>query len=441
MNSNQNRRTFLRGLGISLALPTFESLGQSKPSAPLRAAFLYVPNGVNEAKWIPKGVGAGYELNQTQQPFANYKADFQILSGLGQRNTTPGPDGGGNHARAQATFLTCTRPRKTAGADIRLGVSIDQVLAKAIGSRTRFQSLELSCDHERRAGTCDSGYSCVYQYNMAWRDEHTPITPEVNPRHVFERLFGAGDAKERRQSYLQRMEKERSILDFVIAEARDLQRNLSGRDVQKLDEYLTTVRDLERRLDHVEKFGNPPDAPNGAKAPKGIPAKYEEHIRMMMDLIVLAFQTDSTRVATFCLSYDENQRSFPDLGINDGHHYLSHHGKDPEKLEKVAKIDLFYSRQLRYFLDRMTSQRDVDGNTLLHNSACVWASGLSDGDRHVPWDLPVILAGHGGGRFNPGYHHQLPKETPMANLYLSMLERFGVASKRFGDSTKALSQV
>lgn len=451
------RRHFLRGLGTFVGLPAFESLlaphrseaadDGSRPvattvnGAPLRTAFLYIPNGVNIPKWAPKGYGHGYQLSETLQPIAEHRMDFQILSGLGQRNTTAGDDGGGNHARAMATFLTGVRPHKTAGADIHLGTSIDQVMARAVGDQTRFGSLELTCDATRKAGACDSGYSCIYRYNMSWRNATTPVTPESNPKLVFERLFGAGNRAERSRTYQQRMNENRSVLDFVLEEANHLHRRLGRNDQAKLDEYLTSVRDIEYRLQRLEQFGPPPAPPDGTLIPGGVPADFEGHIRLMMDLIVLAFQTDTTRVAAFCLAHDESARTFPSLGITEGHHGLSHHGKDVEKLVKLAQIDLFYSRQLAYFLDRMKAAQDFDGHSLLYNSMCVWASGLSDGDHHSPWNLPVILAGRGGGRLGPGSHELLAAETPMTNLYRGLLEHFGAPQDRFGDSTGVVTQI
>jgi len=416
-------------------------VGTTVTGAPLRSAYLYIPNGVNLPKWTPKGRGYDYRLSESLQPIAGHRMDFQILSGLGQRNTTPGDDGGGNHARAMATFLTGVRPRKTAGADIQLGTSIDQVMARAVSDQTRFGALELTCDAKRKAGTCDSGYSCIYRYNMSWRNATTPVTPESNPKLVFERLFGAGSKAERSRSYQQRMEEDRSVLDFVLNEANDLHRRLGRDDQAKLDEYLTSVRDIEHRLQKLDQFGPPPSPPAGTIKPDGIPEDYEGHIRLMMDLIVLAFQTDTTRVAAFCLAHDESARTFPSLGISEGHHGLSHHGKDADKLSKLAEIDLFYTRQLAYFLDKMKAAKDFDGRSLLYNSMCVWASGLSDGDHHSPWDLPVILAGRGGGRLAPGTRETLAPETPMTNLYLGLLDHFGAPQVRFGDSTGVVTQI
>lgn len=451
MSISFNRRKFLRGLGVGIALPTFETflpgstqassgvraLGTTSTGMPLRTAFLYKPNGVNVEKWTPTGTGSGYQLNETHEPYAKYKDDFHLISMLEHENGTAGSDGGGDHARANASFLTGARPRKTAGADIKLGVSIDQVIANAVGDQTRFSSLELSCDGVRKSGVCDSGYSCAYQFNLSWRSDTTPMTPESNPRHVFERLFGSGSSAERKEGFEARNQLQRSILDFVMEDARLMNKQLGRNDQLKLDEYMTGVREIERRIEKAEKFGLPDDP--GIDVPKGVPGSYEDHVRLMMDMLVLAFETDSTRVASFLLAHDGSNRSFKEIGVPDGHHTISHHRGNKESLAKLAKIDLFYSRQFAYFIEKMKSVKDTDGNTLLHNSQVVWGSGLADPDRHRHQELPVIVAGQGGGTIKTGIHTHLGQDTPMCNLYLNMLDRVGVKEERFGDSTGRLS--
>ncbi len=454
MNSHSalHRRTFLRGLGAGIALPAMHSLipsrvfaeaakaadagkaGLTASGMPLRMAFLYHPNGVNVDKWKLTGSGKDYQFNETQKPFAKFKDDFQIYSGFEHKNGTAGKDGGGDHARANASFLTGARPFKTAGADIKLGISVDQVAAQAIGDQTRFSSLELSCDGVRKSGVCDSGYSCAYQFNLSWRSDTTPMTPESNPRLVFERLFGSGSKEERAKSYQMRQQRQRSLLDFVMEDAHALEKQLGNNDRLKLDEYLTGVREIERRIEKAERFGPPADP--GVAAPDGTPDNYEEHVRLMMDMLALAFETDSTRVASFLLAHDGSNRSFKEIGVPDGHHTLSHHQDDKEKLDKLAKIDLFYSRQFAYFLEKLNEKKDTDGKSILHNSMIVWGGGLSDPNRHRHNDLPIVLAGHaGGGRFQNGRHNDLGSDTPMSNLYLSMLDIMGVPQQSFGDST------
>ena len=445
-----SRRHFLRGLGVTVALPFLESVaplralgaapkakyGLTHDGKPLRMAFLYVPNGVNVAKWTPTGYGADYQLSETMAPLAGLKDQFQVLSGFEHRLGWAHGDGGGDHARANATILTGARPKKTAGSDIRLGVSVDQLAAQHVGEQTRFSSLELSCDGVRKSGACDSGYSCAYQFNVSWRSETAPISPESNPRLVFERLFGSGQGAERQKSFLLRQARQKSILDFVMEDARTLNRDLGRNDQHKVDEYLTGVREIEKRIQKAERFGPLPDPKS--EVPAGIPAEYQEHIRLMMDTLVLAFQTDSTRISSFMLAHDGSNRSFREIGVNDGHHNLSHHQNNPEVLAKIAQIDLFYTQQLAYFLQRLRDTKEGD-RTLLDNSMIVYCSGLSDGNRHAHDNLPVILAGRGGGVLKPGTHLNVGDKTPMTNLYVRMLNIMGVKTDRFGDSTGVLS--
>lgn len=443
-----NRRHFLRGLGAAVALPAFESLlgntasaGQAVTAsgAPLRMAYLYIPNGVILDAWQPHGEGTNFRLNRSLQALKPFKKDIQILSDLEHENGWAGRDGGGDHARANATILTGARPRKTAGADIRLGISVDQVAALAIGRHTRFASLELSTDGARKSGGCDSGYSCAYQFNLAWRGPVSPMAPEHNPRLVFERLFGDGNGAIRKKNYQARVAQKRSILDFVLADAQALHGQLGRNDQQKLDEYLTGVREVEQRIEKAELFGELPDVK--MDAPGGIPGDYRQHIRLMIDLMVMAFQTDSTRIATFSLAHDGSNRSFKDIGVSEGHHHLSHHRKKEAYMEKLRVIDRFYAEQFAYYLKRMAEVKDTDGKSLLHNSMSVYASGLSDGDRHSHRDLPVILAGNAGGRFTPGRHVKQRHDTPMSNLYVNMLNTMGVPTTTFGDSTGPLRGV
>lgn len=353
---NLSRRRFLRGLGACLALPAFESfrpfqafsataksgLAATSSGAPLRTAYVYFPNGAIPSNWWPEGEESNFKLNRTMQPLAGVKDHVQILSGLDHVNATPGPDGAGDHARASGTFLTGVRVKKTAGSDIHAGISIDQVAANQIGHLTRFPSLELTCDAVRKSGNCDSGYSCAYQYNLAWRSPNVPVAPEPNPRLLFERLFGAGAHGERNQNLKRRQQQQRSILDFVIDDARSLQKHLTLRDKQKLDDYLGSVREIEKRIEKAERFGAAPDPT--VETPSGIPASFEDYIDVMFDMLVLAFQTDSTRIATFLLANEGSNRPFPEIGIAEGHHYLTHHRNQQDMIDKVAEIDLFYMK-------------------------------------------------------------------------------------------------
>lgn len=419
--------------GVSRALATTES------GAPLRMAYLYIPNGVNMSHWRPNGTTASYKMGSTFEPMERHRKDFQIFTGFEQQFAAAGGDGPGDHARGTATFLTSARARKTAGSDINLGVSIDQVAARAVQNLTRLPSLELSADGVRKSGHCDSGYSCAYQFNLSWRSENQPMTPESKPRAVFERLFGAGDVRERAKSIGMRQATKRSMLDFIEADAKALHRHLGRTDQHKLDEYLTGVREIEKQIEKIEAMGLPPDP--GVGAPKGEPANYQEHLRLMFDMMVLAFKTDSTRISTFLMAHDGSNRSFKEIGVSDGHHNISHHQGKQDNLEKIAKIDRFYMEQLAYFLDRLKATEDVDGKSLLHNSMIVYGGCISDGNRHNHDDLPIVVAGNGGGAFKPGRHVELGENVPMANLYLRMLEEFGVKERRFGDSTGVLRKV
>ena len=448
---NLGRRAFLRGLGASVALPAFRSLGaQTKAAAvvrgvtatgaPLRMAYLYVPNGVIMDKWRPVGTGTDFKFNESMKSLNGFENDLQIVKGLEQANGWAGPDGAGDHARSGATFLTGARPRKTAGSDIRLGVSADQMAANYLGSETRLPSLELSCDAVRKSGNCDSGYSCAYQYNLSWRSATQPMTPESNPRLVFERLFGGGSNNERQEGLAKRRAEKRSILDVVMDDAKAMNNQLGRNDRNKLDEYMTGVREIERRIEKAESFGPAPD-PGIAAPEEGVPREYQDHIRLLFDMLVLSFKTDQTRISSFLLAHDGSNRSFSSLGVNEGHHSLSHHRRNQDKMDKIAKIDAFYTRQLAYFLQQMKATKDVDGNTLLHNSMIVWGSGLSNADRHTHDDLPIIVAGNAGGKFQTGRHLEVPENTPLNNLYMRMLNEAGAPIDRIGDSTGVLKAI
>ena len=439
-----SRRAFLRGIGACLALPAFDSLKlaaaeTAAKAAPVRMAFLYVPNGTIPSAWWPTGdAGKDFTLPRTLQPLEKVRHQLQVISGLDDLNADPGPDGAGDHARAGGTFLTGVRIKKTAGSDIYAGVSIDQVVAQQIGHLTRFPSLELTCDAVRKSGNCDSGYSCAYEYNLAWRSPTQPVSPEPNPRLVFERLFGTGTPGERGQNLKRRQAEQQSILDFVMDDADAVQRKLNGRDRQKLDQYLTSVREIEQRIERTERL---PITDPGVAAPAGIPAAYDEHIALMFDMLLLAFQTDSTRVATMLLAGEGSNRTFTEIGLSEGHHNLTHHRDDADMVGKVKEIDLWYVQRLAKFLEKMEATKDVDGQSLLHNSMIVYGSGNADGNRHTHSNLPILLAGGAGGAFQPGRYHKLPA-TPLTNLFLTMSDRMGVqALEKHGDSTGRLSAV
>src|SRR5579875_2455958 len=447
-----NRRTFLRGAGACIALPLFESLGMSKlfaaapaaklastaTGAPLRTAFLYIPNGTIPSAWWPTGQGTEFSWSRTLKPLEKHKAHLQILGGLGHKNAEAGPDGAGDHARGNSTFLTGVRLRKSA-TDIRAGISIDQVLAQAYGHLTRFASLELGCDSGARSGACDSGYACAYQFNLSWSSPTMPKTPESNPRRVFERLFGEGKPGERQANLLRRQQEDKSVLDFVLDDARSMRKRLDSTDKHKLDQYLAGIREVETRIQKTEQFGRVKDP--GIETPPGIPTEYAEHIQLLFDMLVLAFQTDSTRLATVLLAHDGSNRSFDQIGITEGHHDLTHHQNRKEWIDKVADIDLWYVQQLARFLDKMNQVKDVDGHSLLHNSMIVYGSGNADGNRHTHTNLPVLLAGCGGGALRTGRYVK-HTDQPLSNLFLSLGHVLGVRNlERFGDSTAALKDI
>ncbi len=440
------RRTFLRGLGTMVALPALNSLlpaharaaTGAAAAAPKRVAWVYVPNGANMTDWTPAATGTGFELPPILEPLAAHKNQFSVLTGLANPMGDELGDGGGAHARASASFLTGVHPRKTAGADIRTGISCDQIAANQIGDQTRLPSLELSCDGGQRAGSCDSGYSCIYQFNLSWKSETQPMLPEVNPRAAFERLFGNGDAGASLEASLRRARQRQSLLDYVLADAHRLEKRLGTDDRRKLDEYLSSVRDLERRIARAEDFPVPA-VPAGVEAPEMF-ATYEQHMQLMYEVMALAFQTDSTRIATFIVAHDGSNRPYPTIGIRDGHHDLSHHRDDAAKKKLLAQINRYHVAQFAKFLDRLKSIPEGDG-TLLDNCLIQYGSALSNGNEHSPVNLPILLAGGGGGRLATGRHLRVDEHTPMTNLYRSMLDNVGVRTEKIGDSTGKLDPI
>jgi len=443
------RRQFLRGLGTVAALPFFESLapmgkllGATNAAGkvfPTRMAFIYIPNGANMAYWTPQTTGANYETPYTLAPLEAYKKDITVISMLDNNGANELGDGGGGHARASASYLTGVHPKKTAGSDLKAGISVDQLAAAGIGDQTKLPSLELSCDHGQRAGTCDSGYSCAYQFNISWRSESMPMNPEVDPRQAFERLFGGADDAASKEAKAKRELYNKSVLDFVLDDANRLNQSLSGNDQRKLDEYLSAVRDVERRIESSEKFViNLPPEQRELKMLGDY--NFEAHARLMMDIMALAFQTDATRVSTFILGHDGSNRPYPMANIAEGHHDLSHHRNDPEKLTKLAIINRYHMQQYAYFLGKLKAVKEGDG-TLLDNCMVLYGGGLSDGNSHTPENLPMVLAGKGGGRVASGQHIHLGELTPITNLYRSMLDVMGVPTEKIGDSNGKLNEI
>ena len=440
MNRSQiTRRAVLRGAGVSIALPFLEAWLPAAPARtapPVRVAFVYAPNGKHMADWAPKAVGALADLPPTLHPLREMRDQITVLSGLAQRNANPNGEGAGDHARAMATFLTGCRPRKTSGADVRVGASIDQVIAAAVGRATRLPSLEVGCEGGKPGGTCDNGYGCAYQTNLSWRTATCPMPKEIDPRVVFERLFGDRTRPESDAARARRERERRSVLDFVGEDAKHLRDGLGGADRRKLDEYLTGVREVERRLQQCQ-----PAVTIGRERlarPAGVPENFEKHARLLADLVALAFQADLTRVVTFVLGNDGSNRSYREVGVPEGHHDISHHGNDPIRYEKLRRINRLHVGQLAYLMGRLKATSEGACN-LLDRCLIVYGSGISDGDRHNHENLPVLLAGGGGGAHKGGRHVRYPDGAPLCNLYLTLLGALGVPAARFGDSTGPLS--
>ena len=429
-----HRRMVLRGIGTGLALPLLESMlpaqalaAGAAQTAPVRMACLFFANGAIMDKWKPTGEGKDFQLSPTLEPLAEMKDDLLIIGGLAQHHARANGDGAGDHARNASAYLTGAQPKKTSGADITVGQSIDQAVAEKIGSQTRLPSIELGIDRGRNAGSCDSGYSCAYSSNISWKTASTPCSKEVNPRAAFERLFGnpqnAADMERRRRN-------RKSILDFVSEDANRIQQAVSGADRQKLDEYFSSVRDIEQRVGRADN--GPKEVPE-LNLPDGVPPELAAHMNLMFDILVLAFQTDSTRVATLMVADAGSNRTYPEIDVRDGHHEMSHHQKDAHKIEQIAKIDKYLVERFGYFLQKMKSTSEGESN-LLHNSMILYGSAISDGNQHNHDDLPIILAGRGGGTIDSGRYVLLPEETPLNNLFLSMADRMGAKLDSLGDS-------
>ena len=439
------RRLFLRGLGTTLALPFLDAmapafaaprLGATKPV--VRMGFLYVPNGIISAGWSPVGEGANFEFNSTMKSLAPFREHTLVLSGLAQIQGRSYGDGAGDHARAGASWLTGVHPKKTEGADLRAGISADQVAARALGQITQFGSLELGVEAPSLAGGCDSGYSCAYTNTISWRNPTSPNPVEVNPRVVFERLFGDGDSTDQK-SRLAQMQEQSSILDFVKGGVDRLETKLGSGDRRKLTEYLDAIRDIERRIQKAEQQRASMPLP-AMDRPAAAPEEFVDHAHLMMDLMVIAYQSDLTRVITMMLAREGSNRSYREIGVDDGHHNCTHHQNDPVKIAKTAKINTHHVDQLAYLVNKMKNTPDGDG-TLLDHSMLLYGSSLSDGNKHTHVDLPVALVGGAGGTLKGGRHLRYAENTPLNNLLLSMLDKSGVRTETLGDSTGELAHL
>jgi hypothetical protein len=441
-----HRRTFLRGAGVAIALPFLDAMRPALASAatsaatkpPVRLAFAYVPNGVTMKHWKPAATGADFEMTRILQPLAAYRDDLFVLSGLDHHNAESLGDGGGDHARAGACYLTGVHPKKTAGADIHAGISVDQIAARQLGTTTRIPSLEIGCEDSRTVGNCDSGYSCAYTNSISWRGPQTPMAPETNPRIVFERLFGDQDFSLSPEARARRFAQRRSILDLVNDRAQRLSRDLGSSDKRKMDEYLTGVREIEQRIQMAGKETHQ-FVPTIEK-PTGIPVSFSEYVNLMFDLQVMGFQGDLTRVSTMVLGREASVRTYGEIGVSDPHHPLSHHRNLPDNIEKLTKINTLHTTLFASFLGKMKAVKEGDG-TLLDHSMIVYGGAINDGNSHSHTDLPVLLAGRGDGQLKPGRHIAYPKGTPMTNLYLTLLERMNVPTGQLGDSTGNLEHL
>ena len=440
-----SRRAVMRGLGATMALPlldamvpAFSPIRLSAASPTRRLTTVYVPNGIIMEQWTPSAEGADFDLPPTLAPLAPHRDDLLVLTGLVHQTAYPLPgEGAGDHARAAACYLTGVHPKKTEGADIRAGVSMDQIAAQHVGAQTQLASLELGCDPSYFLGACDAGYSCAYGNTLSWRTETTPLPVEINPRAVFERMFG--DAEDTSAAARQRrIQENRSILDALLEDVRKLQGSLGAGDREKVSQYVDAVRDVERRIQKAEQQSDR-ELPVLEK-PSGIPDRYEDHVRMMFDLQVLAFQTDLTRVSTFIMSREVSSRTYPELGIPDPHHPISHHQDDPSKIEKLAKINAFHISLFAHYLDRLRATPDGDGS-LLDHVMISYGCGISDSNQHLHDNLPILVAGGGGGRISGGRHLRFAPDTPMTNLLLSLLDKMNVPMDQLGDSTGQLREL
>ncbi|KAA1259140.1 hypothetical protein LF1_16680 [Rubripirellula obstinata] len=445
---NMLRGTLLRGAGLAMGLPLLESMTPLAKSAfasaddvksPQRMAMIFFPNGAIMPDWKPTTAGdqastKDWELSKTLSPLSSVKSKINVIGKLAHENGRRGEDGGGDHARGASSFLTAARPVKTSG-NIRLGVSVDQIAAMQLIGKTKLPSIELGLEQSRNAGSCDSGYSCAYSSNISWRNESQPMPKEVTPRMAFERMFGTGDDAKRRDRDLIRQ----SILDVVAADASRIMKKVGQVDKRKLDEYFTSVREIEMRIQYAEQQDS--QALPDLDVPFGRVEAFREHVRLMYDLMLVGFQTDTTRVATLMLDTGGGQRRYTEIGIKDGHHEMSHHQNRKETMARIQKIDQYLVEQFAYFLERLDATEDSSGSSLLDQSMVMYGSGISDGNRHDHGDLPIVLAGGAGGQIETGRLITPKSERPMANLFLSMLDAMGTPAESIGDSTGRLSEL
>ncbi|MEE2889699.1 MAG: DUF1552 domain-containing protein [Planctomycetota bacterium] len=441
-----HRRTFLHGLGTAMALPWLEAMtplarwaeATTEISSPLRSAFLFIPNGVHQPQWAPSGIGKDWVASPLLESLSAVRDDVLVISGLAHHNAKALGDGPGDHARSAACYLTGAHPFKTSGSDIRAGVSVDQIIATATGSHTLLPSLQLGTEGGRQSGNCDSGYSCAYSSNISWQSSDRPIPHETQPRRVFERMFLRGTKGETRTARLQRLARRSSIIDFVLEDAKRLELGLGTEDRRKLDEYLGGVRDIERRIERLEELDaiqqQDESLPDFSAA---TPSNISEHIRLMHELMIIAFRLDLTRVITFMWANEGSNRAHPHLDVTEGHHTLTHHKGNESQIDQVRKINRWQAEEFAFFVKRLSEVSDGEG-TLLDSTVVVHGSAIGDGNRHNHDNLPVLIAGRGNGLIDTGRHLVADKNTPMCNLFLSMAHAAGSTVEQIGDSTGTL---
>ncbi len=429
------RRTFLKGTGAAIAVPFLDAMLPAPARAqtlapPVRMAFVYVPNGIDMRHWNPDYEGALRALPRTLAPLEPLKSEITLLGNLTHNTGRALLDGTGDHGRCSGSYLTGVQVNKSV-VDVRAGVSCDQLVARTMD--TRLPSLEVGLEDARQAGDCDSGYSCAYTNNLAWRNERQPLPPVLDPRAMFDRLFGS-DASLGPEARAERNRYRRSILDFIAEDTRALQSALGPTDRRKLGEYLGAIRDIELQIDRAERDNAQIDP--GLERPYGVPQDFAEHFKLMTEMITVAFQADITRVVTFMVTREGTSRAYREIGISDGHHPLTHHRNQVELMDKVAEINRYHVRQFAGWIERLHALREPDGSgSILDNSMIVYGAGLADGNRHTHDDLPTLVAGRGGGFIRPGRRIVYRRETPMCNLFLTMMDRMGVHLEHFGDST------
>lgn len=436
------RRTILRGLGVSLALPVLDAMVPALSAAPSagtavpRLGFIYAPNGSFLPNFFPEQPGRDFRLTPILTPLENVRDRVVVLGGLANKGAENLSEGGGVHTRVGTAWLSGVRPKKTEGADLEAGTSIDQMAAAKIGTETPLQSLQITLDHDIIVGSCENGYSCVYQHTFSWKSPTTPMPMESNPRAVFERLFGEGGSATERTA---RLKQDRSVLDLAREDMSRLKRRLGIKDHSTVDDYLTAVRDVEQRIQRAEKSMDPTRLPN-MPTPVGVPDSWDEHAKLMFDLMLLSYQADITRVVAFQISRELNGRAYPWIGVADGHHSVSHHQLDPEKIARATKINTYHVSLFARLLEKMRDTPDGDGS-LLDHVMIMYGTGMGDSDHHTPVNIPTLLAGGACGRLEGGRYLRYPADTPMMNLGMTILDKVGVQVDRVGDSTGRLTDL